>query len=425
MGSIMLTDKEVFYFTNLCKADENTYPAGVFKINKETFKSILKKSKNFKKELEKHISYNKSFKTEVNFNKESATLVGIKVDDDFSSVIYGNLSCKEYTPIVFLRMFDNKKPFLYNDEIFEKSIKQKKPYFGISSILIEFKNQDINKISSVYIGLKITNIEEPLEKKYNIFNLYKELLENKEKTERLLLSGKNFYKKTSNPTFDRILNFRKEHNFINSFRKSFVTDNDNESIYIMGVENDLSMHVSFGNQKRSNYALNVMMKFVLRNENNLNYSLKLLKINYSPILFLKIRINEGNYTDELTSISKKYPNLSSQSVFCVECISGTDFLFARKMLMDYLKENNMDISNIKEEDLKLLEMNSNEVTKLFEIIQKDWLFYLNIQKTLKEMIAAKKLENEWFYNELKNVIENKTTDESDEEMDSYIDLMQN
>ena len=90
------------------------------------------------------------------------------------------------------------------------------------------------------------------------------------------MSGKNFYKKTSNPTFDRILNFRKEHNFINSFRKSFVTDNDNESIYIMGVENDLSMHVSFGNQKRTNYALNVMMKFVLRNENNLNYSLKLL-----------------------------------------------------------------------------------------------------------------------------------------------------
>jgi hypothetical protein len=63
--------------------------------------------------------------------------------------------------------------------------------------------------------------------------------------------------------------------------------------------------------------------------------------------------------------------------------------------------------------------------ELFEIIKSDWLFYSEIKKVLKKMIATKKSENEWFYDELKNVIKNKTSDEYDEEINSYINLISN
>jgi hypothetical protein len=285
-------------------------------MNKNTFESIFRKSKKLRKELEYQISLKKSFKMNVNSHEESCTLVGAKVNNNFSLVIYGKYSRKEFSPLIFTNIFNNKKPFFYNNEIFQKSVDNKKPYAGISAILIKFENQDINKISSVYAGLNFVNVG-PSEKNYNIVNLYEKLIKDREETEKLLLSGKNFYEKKSVSTFNDCLNHKKKDDFINLFRKNFITDNDSSNIYIMGVDNNLAMHVSHGNQKRASYNLGIMMKFVFTHEKKLNYSLKHLSIFYNPILFLKIRINENEYIDALPSISKKYPNLSRESAFCV------------------------------------------------------------------------------------------------------------
>jgi hypothetical protein len=100
-------------------------------------------------------------------------LVGAKVNNNFSLVIYGKYSRKEFSPLIFTNIFNNKKPFFYNNEIFQKSVDNKKPYAGISAILIKFENQDINKISSVYAGLNFVNVG-PSEKNYNIVNLCKQ-----------------------------------------------------------------------------------------------------------------------------------------------------------------------------------------------------------------------------------------------------------